>query len=199
MTEAATGLGASPIPTVAPTAGEVPKFRLGQPVSAGAADLAWSVLPQVAMMLLGHSVSDRSGIAALRERVRNHARSIAPRVGPALTRVGPVLVVDTSVQTERVTAPLIEELENRVVRVVQTIAGGLDLRPELPFAVAEERALQNCGPGFPPDRESSGCVFFNGTTRKAPVDDPIKAPSIMRNQQIGGWYRSRQSENDRPS
>ena len=113
MTEAATGLGASPIPTVAPTAGEVPKFRLGQPVSAGAADLAWSVLPQVAMMLLGHSVSDRSGIAALRERVRNHARSIAPRVGPALTRVGPVLMVDTSVQTERVTAPLIEELASR--------------------------------------------------------------------------------------
>ena len=113
MTDVASGLGPSPDPTVAPTAGAVPKFRLAQPVSAGAADLAWSVLPQVAMMLLGHSVSDRSGVAVLQERVRNHARVIAPQIGPALTRVGPVLVVDTSVQTERATAPVIRELAGR--------------------------------------------------------------------------------------
>ena len=57
-------------------------------------------------MLLGHSVSDAAEYAAGTFESRSINRLQVGQRSP----VGPVLVVDTSVQIERVTAPLMGEL-----------------------------------------------------------------------------------------
>lgn len=93
---------------------EVPEFRVRRSERLGEADLVWSVLPEVAMLLIGASAaSGRGPIQALDSLTRNFARALAPTAGPTLTRVGSVLVVDTSVQTERATSPLVHELALR--------------------------------------------------------------------------------------
>lgn len=99
---------------VAKTRIEVPEFRvrhLGWPDKLA---LTWSVLPEVAMVLIGSSPpGTRKPVHAAADWARNLVRAVAPAAGPKLTRVGSVLVVDTSVQTERVTAPLVAELARR--------------------------------------------------------------------------------------
>lgn len=98
---------------VARTQVAVPDFHVRRPTRPGEVDLLWSVLPEVAMLLIGSSVGARGPIRALAAWARNLARAFVPTAGPRLTRVGSVLVVDTSVQTERVTSPLVEALALR--------------------------------------------------------------------------------------
>jgi len=101
-------------PIVTRTAGEAPSFTMAKPDSVNAEDLAWPALPQVAMMLLHAPVSADPGAATeVLDRARAIARAIAPRAGPRLTRVGPVLLVGTSVQTGRIMASLTEEFTKR--------------------------------------------------------------------------------------
>lgn len=80
----------------------------------GDADLAWAALPEVAMRLWGESASGLGGGRATSSAfVRNLGRAVHPNAGPTLTRVGPVLVVDTSRQTTQVIVPVVTELARR--------------------------------------------------------------------------------------
>ncbi len=83
-------------------------------MSSAALDLsgksAWAVLPEVAMRLVapGEVLAGRS--SPMSGRVRNLGRALMRGRGPNLIRVGPVLFLSTSVQTDRVLRPVLDEL-----------------------------------------------------------------------------------------
>ena len=70
----------------------------------------WASLPELAMRLVspGEVLAGRSYRAA--GRMRNLGRAMLSGRGPGFTRVGPVLFLSTSVQTDRVLRPVIDEL-----------------------------------------------------------------------------------------
>jgi hypothetical protein len=73
---------------------------------------SWASLPEVWLMLASaHRMRRRA--AAVQRWAGVVARAIAPSTGPELTRVGPVLLVSTSIQTQRVLGPIRDELVSR--------------------------------------------------------------------------------------
>ncbi len=99
---------------VAKTCVEAPMFRLARLNSAGDRDLAWSCLPEVTEMLQPASALAAVGkVQMVSAYAKNMARAFRVNAGPTLTRVGPALVIDTSIQTTRVTSSVVQELVRR--------------------------------------------------------------------------------------
>jgi hypothetical protein len=71
---------------------------------------AWAVLPEVAMKVANARGDQMDTRSPWPGRLRNTARALSPRRGPSLLRVGPVLFVSTSIQTDRVLKPVLDEL-----------------------------------------------------------------------------------------
>lgn len=99
---------------VAKAGGEDLEFQVQRFSSLDETDLAWATLPEVVMKLWAGPLPTTPAIGPmLSSSAKTLGRAVLPHAGPTVTRVGPVLVIDTSVQSTRMTAAVVEELVRR--------------------------------------------------------------------------------------
>ena len=80
--------------------------------------LYWALVPELALALTGGSTKVARSSHHL--AVQSVRRSFIRSAGPNLVRVGPVLIVSTSIQTDRVFAPVVRTLSQRFGEVVSS-------------------------------------------------------------------------------
>lgn len=87
---------------------------------------AWAVMPEVAIQLSVRMAAEGSPRPRRQGQLHNATRALVRKRGPRMLRVGPVLFLSTSIQTDRVLAPVMQALSDRHGQPVPVWLAGLN-------------------------------------------------------------------------
>jgi hypothetical protein len=130
--------------------------------------LPWTVIPNIALSLINPEADFRQPSPAISE-ARNLGRAFSARRGPTLLRIGPTLLVSTSVQTRRVLEPIARGLERQFGPRVDVHPPGLRLGGYLEARRRGNRLVSDL----------QGHLTSNGCELPAGVGEEVVAAAIV--------------------